>query len=346
MKVVAMCTAGTLRSLAAAAVLLGLAAAPSHADAATCDRACLEGIAEKYLAAMLAHDPSQAPLAKGARYTENNVELPLPDGLWRTVTALGKYRLYVADPTGGSIGFFAKVQENGAPVLLSTFLKVSGGRITQMESQLARLSDTTGGGAPANLRDDQLGDAPRRQFLTPLPPGGRRSRAELAAIANSYYTGLENNRGDEPPPFADDCLRLENGTQTSGRPVPPGGQPSGMNYSCAEAFALGYYRDDTRLRNRRILAIDEERGLVYATVFFDHDATVRSYALRDGRPMTVRNTGPWTWSTQELFQINAEGRISQVEAVLLAVPYGQRPGFTTGLRFPSPQAIKDGFREY
>jgi hypothetical protein len=334
-----------LRSLAATA-LLALSATMPQAKAATCNRACLEGIADKYLAAMLAHDPSKAPFARGSRYTENNVELPLPDGLWRTTTALGTYRLYVADPAGGGIGFFAKVQENGAPVLLSAFLKISGGRITQAETQLARMSDTTGSGAPANLRDDQLGDAPRRQFLTALPATARKSRAELAAIANSYYTGLENNRGDEPPPFADDCLRLENGTQTSGRPVPPGGQANGMNYSCAQAFALGYYRDDTRLRNRRILAIDEERGLVYATVFFDHDATVRSYALNDGRPVTVRNTGPWTWSTQELFQVNAGGRISQVEAVLLAVPYGQRPGFTDGLRFPSPQAVKDGFREY
>lgn len=338
--------AGWFRIRAVAATLLGLAALAPRADAAPCDRACLEGLAGQYLAAMLAHDPSKAPFAKGARYTENNVELPLPDGLWRTTSALGAYRLYVADPVGGSIGFFAALQENGAPVLLSAFLKLSGGRITQAETQVARLSDTTGSGTPANLREDQLGDAPRRQFLTALPPGSRRSRAELAAIANAYYTGLENNRGDEPPPFADDCLRLENGTQTSGRPVPPGGQPNGMNYSCAEAFALGYYRDDTRLRNRRILAIDEERGLVYATVFFDHDATVRSYALKDGRQVAVRNTGPWTWSTQELFQVNAEGKISQVEAVLLAVPYGQRPVFSNGLRFPSPQAVKDGFREY
>ena len=341
-----MSIAGLVRSLAAAMALVVVVAVVPCADAASCDRACLEGIADKYLAAMLAHDPSQAPLAKGARYTENNVALPLPDGLWRTISAIGAYRLNVADPAGGGIGFFARVQENGAPVLLSTYLKVVGGRITEMESQVARLSDTTGSGTPANLREDQLGLAPRSQFLTALPPGARRSRAELAAIANSYYTGLENNRGDKPPPFADDCLRLENGTQTSGRPVPPGGQPSGMTYSCKDAFALGYYHDDTRLRNRRILAIDEERGLVYATVFFDHDATVRSYPLKDGRPVMVRNTAPWTWSTQELFQVNAEGRISQVEAVLLAVPYGQRPVFSGGQHFPSPQAIKDGFREY
>jgi hypothetical protein len=30
-----------------------------------CNRACLEGIADQYLAAMIAHDASKAPLAKG-----------------------------------------------------------------------------------------------------------------------------------------------------------------------------------------------------------------------------------------------------------------------------------------
>jgi hypothetical protein len=328
------------------ALALACALAGGRVEAARCDRACLEGIAARYLDALAARDPSKAPLAKDLRYAENNVVLPLPDGLWRTATGVGRYRLLVTDTTWQTIGLYAKAQENGAPVLLATFLKVADGRITEIDAQVARMTDTTGSGTPANLREDQLGDAPRRQFLTALPAAARRSRAELAAIANSYYTGLENNRGEKVPPFADDCLRLENGTQTSGRPVPAGVERNGMHYSCREAFGLGYYRDDTRLRNRRILAIDEERGLVYATVFFDHDASIRSYTLKDGRDVVVKNTGPWTWSTQELFQVDAEGKISQVEAVLMAVPYGQRPAFPTGQHFASPQADRDGFKEY
>lgn len=76
--------------------------------------------------------------------------------------------------------------------------------------------------------------------------------------------------------------------------------------------------------------------------FFDHDATVRSYKLRDGRTNTVKSTGPWTWGTHEIFQINADGKISQVEAVLLALPYGIRPGWDTGEHMPSPQAQRMG----
>jgi hypothetical protein len=335
---------------AGAALLLGLSlltpAAPSYAAAAACDRACMEGLAEKYLAAMLTHDPSKAPLAKRARYTENTVELSLPDGLWRTVESIGVYRLFVTDPKAGSVGFFVKAQENGAPVLVATRLKVVGRQITEIESFASRLTGTIGGGPSSAPRVDQLGDAPRKQFVTPLPPDKRRTREQLSAIANSYFTGLENNSGDEVPAFADDCFRLENGSQTTGRPAEPGATPGPLNFGCREAFSLGYYREDTRLRNRRILAVDEERGLVYAGVFFDHDAVLRTYKLKDGRTNTVRNTAPWTWGIHEIFQINAEGKISQVEAVLMAAPYGVRPGWSTGVHMPSPQAQADGFKEY
>jgi hypothetical protein len=330
-------------SLLALSLLAGPAGA---AQSASCDRACLQGLAERYLTAMVSHDPSQASLAHGARYTENGVELTLPDGLWRTVGSVGTYRLFVTDPTAGSVGFFVKAQENGAPVLVATRLKVVDHRITQIESIVARLGATIGGGPSSQPRVDRLGDHPRPQFLATLPPRQRRTRSQLMAIVNSYYTGIENNTGDRPPPFADDCLRLENGTQTTSRPVRSGAEPGPANYSCKEAFALGYYREDTRIRSRRVLAVDVERGLAYAAVGMDHDATVRSYRLKDGRTVTVRNTAPWTWAAHEIFQINGDGEISQVEAVLLSVPYGMRPGWSTGVHLPSPQAIRDRFKEY
>jgi hypothetical protein len=334
----------------AASMLLGvstLAHSPARAAAVDqCDRACLNSIVEKYIAALASHEPKKAPIAPGTRYTENGVELPLPDGLWRTVGTISVYRLIVADPKEGSVGFFIKAQENDSPVLVGTRLKIVKQEITEIESYAARLSNTVGGAAAALLGPEILGDTTRKQFITTLPPAQRRSREEMAAIVNSYFTGLENNQGDKVPNFADDCLRIENGSQTTGRPVAGDAKPGALNLGCKEAFGLGYYREDTRLRNRRILAIDEERGLVYAGVFFDHDATLRSYKLKDGRTNTVRNTAPWTWGIHEIFQINGAGQISQVEAVLLSVPYGMRPGFSTGMHMPSPQAQKDGFKEY
>ncbi len=320
--------------------------APARPLTPSCDRSCLQSVAEQYLAAMVAHDPSKAPLAPGARYTENGVELTLPDGLWRTAESVGQYRLFVADPQWHTVGFFAKARENGAPVLLATRLTLTGRRIGAIESIAARLSSTAGGSASPLGREDRLGEAPRAPFLAVLPPNERRSRAELAAIVNRYFSGIENNTGEKPPPFADDCLRLENGAQTTGRPVAPGATPGPLNYGCREAFGLGYYHEDTRIRNRRVLAVDEERGLVYTGVCLDHDATVRSYRLKNGRLVTVRNTAPWTWMAQEVFQVNGHGQLSQIEAVLVSVPYGMRPGWSAGLHLPSQAVLRDGFKEY
>jgi hypothetical protein len=320
-----------------------LAQAAFGAGPGDCNRACLEGIADQYLAAMVAHDPSKVAIAPGTRYTENGVTLPLPDGLWRVASSVGTYRLKVSDPEAGEIGFFAKAAENGAAILVATRLKVVDHRITQIESVVAHSSDLIGPAGQA--RPDVLGDAPRAQFLQTLPPASQRSRQEMIDIANTYWTGIENNTGSHPPLFADDCNRIENGSYTTNRPVAPGGEANGANYSCKEAFDLGYYHDDTRLRDRRYMVIDRERGLVYAGVGFDHDATVRSYTVKNGKTVKVTRTAPWTWMIHEIFQINKEGKISQVEAILLSVPYGMSAGWDTGVHVPDPAAFKDGYQE-
>jgi len=47
----------------------------------TCNRACLEGYVDKYLDAMVAHDPAKAPFARGVKFTENGQRLEPGDGL-------------------------------------------------------------------------------------------------------------------------------------------------------------------------------------------------------------------------------------------------------------------------
>jgi hypothetical protein len=42
----------------------------------------MTGLVDRYLAAMVKHDPSGLPLAKGVRYTENTVEIQVGEGLW------------------------------------------------------------------------------------------------------------------------------------------------------------------------------------------------------------------------------------------------------------------------
>jgi len=60
-------------------------AALAQAQNGACDRKCLEGFVNQYLAALEAREPPKLPLAKNARYTKNGVQPKLGDemrGLW------------------------------------------------------------------------------------------------------------------------------------------------------------------------------------------------------------------------------------------------------------------------
>src|SRR5262245_41184890 len=87
---------------------LALAAAPTVAQAPcegsavrvpACDHACLIGMVQQHMKALAARDPSQLKLAPDVRFTENNVLIPVGDGLWDTVTAVDATGLEAADPT-------------------------------------------------------------------------------------------------------------------------------------------------------------------------------------------------------------------------------------------------------
>lgn len=322
------------------------AAVPPDVGTGDCDRACLQGLAEQFIAALVAHDPSRAPLAKGVQYSENSVPLPIPDGFWKNATGAQAYRLYVADPQWGTIGFYARMFENGAPVLFSARLKVYNHQITEIETIVApqRLRPPAPGARPA---PDYLGQTTRPEFTRVVPPAQRRTREELMKIVNTYYTGIENNTGDKPPIFSSHCHRIEDGQPTSDVPVQPGREPSGINMSCAADLAAGYHRNDNRIRSRRIMAVDLEHQVVMASVYFDHenDNSIRSYKLKNGKTVTVTDTTPSTLQAHEIFSVDQQG-ISQVEAVFTNVTYGTRPYFSTGFHMDSAQSVKDGFDEY
>ena len=66
-------------------LLCTAAAAQPARVPARCDRTCLEGLIDAYLAAVVAHDPSRLPLSADVRYTENEQLLAVGDGFcaWR-----------------------------------------------------------------------------------------------------------------------------------------------------------------------------------------------------------------------------------------------------------------------
>jgi len=135
--------AGSLAKVELPGVLLSCAlvlSGPLHAQPApSCDRACLEGFVDRYLEALVAHDPSRAPFAANVKVTENGQNLGIGQGLWKTASKGSSYRLYFADPVPGQVGFIGVIEENEQPAIIALRLKVQDGQITEAETIVSRV---------------------------------------------------------------------------------------------------------------------------------------------------------------------------------------------------------------
>jgi hypothetical protein len=303
--------------------VLTIAAAPTlrAQGAPSCDRPCLERHIDRFLDALVAHDPSAVAWASGAMYTENNVVLASGDGLWRTASRKGDPRqaLLLADPPAGQVGYIGLIEERGSLDYLALRLRVVDGRVAEAELIANRKSETGPRGDPAKLAHDPA-------FARAVPLAERVPRARMIDLAYGYFSTLQLNDGKIFTQFAPDCSRLENGWASAG-------DASSINeYSrlhCEEQFRLGNYRWDDRLRERRFPLIDEERGLILASGFIDHSGALDTYTLTDGTVKKSPILAPHAWHFLEVFKIE-QGRIARIESVFVFVPYGM----------PSPWSVR------
>lgn len=314
-----------------------------------CDRACLEGLVEQYMDALIAHDPKALPLARNLKNTENGQRLEPGDGFWRTASAKGTYRLPVTDVPAGQVGMLGTMREANIPVAVAIRLKVANRQISEIETFVVR------GGFNNTNAGEELDKLGKPAAAGVLPPAERASRDELIRTANQYYSGLEKNDGKGAYPVSDDCERLENGVRASNNPdfraspysaaanqgkqakgkqaAPPAPPPAAgainpAAMSCRAALESGYFRFVTRVRDRRFAAVDTERGLVFSFVFHDHAAgKSRTFKLADGREITAGPNRPWTWQIAQVFRIE-KGLIRRMESLAEQVPYGMLSGWS------------------
>ncbi|MEJ1962593.1 MAG: hypothetical protein WDO56_14025 [Gammaproteobacteria bacterium] len=317
----------------AAAAFAALGAQAWGAES-SCNRACLESYVDRYLDAVVADQPTMVPLAPGVRFTEDGVQLVIGDGLWNTMRAKGRYRLFVTDVPAGQVTFLGTIEEDnrdpaqGTPAMIALRLKVKGQQITEIEQLVIRDENA------AKRVNDMT---PNPIYLQSVPAAERMSRTDLIATGNKYFTGMQQNDGKGDYPFADDCNRLENGGQSTNAPTPAGqtrpDPKTSLTYSaqwsCMEQFKSGLLHFVNRIRDRRFVAVDEERGIVFAFGFFDHSGgATRTFTTPDGRTVTSGPVQPWTWQIAELFKIE-KGKIHKIEALLHRSPYGMNSGWST-----------------
>jgi hypothetical protein len=289
----------------------------------TCDRPCLTGILDQYLNAMAANDSSKAPVAANIKYTENAARLPLSEGLWFTAAGLTDYKIVLADPQGSAAAFIGVVTEHMPPgqaprnTILALRIKVANRQITEAEAVVVR-----------NVNERNMANlhAPRPALLETLTAAHRRPRADLIKISNLYFDAIEQSSGTVAP-FDDNCNRLENGMRTAGPPLPGTADNGRPTQRCADGMNSGVFQVITAIQPRRVLVVDEEKGLTFGVYMFQHKGLTQ-ITMKDGstRPAPYFVGQPVTMPMAEVFKI-VNGNIREVEAIGVQIPYGLGPGW-------------------
>ncbi len=234
------------RSYAHAAGVLVLAAATGVAQAADCDRDCLEDTITNYVDAMVAHAPSRLPLAANVRFTEDSQELKLGEGLWKTVTKKGGFRQDYIDLKKQMAASHVMLFEGDTTVLYSVVLHVAKRKITGIETLVDRVTPES------RFKPDML-NKPLAGINEPVPAGKRMPRAEMVRTALLYPAGLRiGSFVDAKTPFAKEAYRVENGTFVVGAGCP--------RANCSDILGQKIMlHPDVK---PSVAAVDEESGIV------------------------------------------------------------------------------------
>jgi hypothetical protein len=286
---------------------------------ARCDKACLLAAGDAFMAALAAQKPADLPWASQVKFTENGVAIPVGEGIWGSIRGKSDQALRIADVTTGSYAWYGLIFDHDAPAYAGVRIRMRGNRISEAEVIVARERNPGPWLDPKQFQINQ-------GFEAAVAPAGRSSRAQLIAAAQGYAATVERNDGTLRTRFAPECDRIENGqlvsrgeTGSIGLVKSPGQYAQG----CEGQLKLGLYRPVDRIRGRRVVAVDEERGLVMLASIADFGLAQRQYTLADGRKV---ESDRYHAMSRELFEVYkvVGSRIQAVEAVSVDQPYGMK----------------------
>jgi len=298
--------------------------------AAPCDRTCLLDVANRYIAALSAHDPGRAPLATGLVTIENLKRIQPGEGMWSLIAAPPTdFVIQVPDPVSQQVGTMALFTgTDGKPFLAGIRLKLVDGKIAEAEHLIANA-----------LNDDQIAHLqhPRPALLMPVTDEYRDSRDRMLAIGRSYYDALDDNNGALAP-FADDCVRMENGFQTARNdpglevvtPTPDPGFTRLAALGCAAQMDTGMWAYIDTIDNRRVEIADPVTGLVWGMSHFHHDMKETELPIHGVMGVPVRDmrrfTRPFDVPAIHIYKIWG-GHIHEIEAIGRTTDYMSPTGW-------------------
>ncbi|KAI1803508.1 hypothetical protein F4811DRAFT_562419 [Daldinia bambusicola] len=276
-----------------------------------CDEICLENVIGDVLMSIRVHDHTRLPLAKGIRYSENGQFVALGDGLWETLEAISwtdRYRVVLADSKSETAGYWGFSTEHNIPGVLSLRVKVGKGQITELEAHVVRGESTDSRGGTVTLMRPPLPiewEGNTTSLLDPIFQEYGANSEISPELLNSYFDGLEKH-SSEGVPFTEGCVRRDNFGQG--------------NLTCADQLdgkgstPNGLSNTTTTVRDRRMLVVDNKRGVALAVALVDEPANGPGPLLPAGRV-------PGTYMIPQLIKVD-NGSISHIESVIKWVPFG------------------------
>lgn len=279
------------------------------------ERDRLIAILDTYLSALTSRDFSNVRLSPNFRHTENACEIPVGTGLARSIKSWWDKRHYFVDVEAGQVVFWGAAEENTRQTVVGVRARIEGNMICEIETMCSR-------GEGEFFQPEVIVSEPGGLHDV-LAPEARSSREEMIRIVHRYFDGIERTDGSIVP-ATESCVRLVNGG------VDANADTSAMDeskqyrgYSVQRQIAEGYYAYIEALRGRRVVAIDETRGLISVHLFFDHPADPR-------RPYSpIYFPDPSSVLAFEVFKIR-NGLIEAVTAIGTLFPYGMRSGWGDG----------------
>jgi hypothetical protein len=269
---------------------------------------------DQYLAGLAKNDPSGVPLAEDVMLVENTKKTPIGEGLWKTATSgPTDFKIIVGDPDSGEVAFIGVIEENKRPTIAAIRLKVADDKIKEIDHLVIHNND----GTP--LHPNMSGVRPA--LLERQPKMERTPRERMREIANSYYEAIVQDNGDVAP-FADECQRRENGGISANDQSQTPEEASKDDFStfrkmkCGEQLSTGVMSYITDITDRRILAIDEEKGLAFAFSIFRHSGEPKVMKIIGVPGISERPNewGPFELPAAHIFKIR-NGKIYEIEAI-------------------------------
>jgi hypothetical protein len=229
--------------------------AQAQSGGQACTRESLKAVTDKFLAALEARKPSVAPLASGAKQTENGAEVAIGKGFWETG---GKmiFKRGMVDTQKCGTHTQTIFEENGKQMLYGVRLKIDKEKISEIEAIVVRGKEVLDVKAILDTKD--------QDWESIIPSEQRSSRLTMMAAADDYFELFvkEQPMRVSALPYAKICDRWENGMQTT-----KGGTNQGVAMPAHNCSPKGFA--DMTHSPRRFL-VDVETGIVVAYTLFNN----------------------------------------------------------------------------